>query len=261
MQKVKSPLLLWTGFMAICIYLFLALLDTDQEHSVLITSPQTEPPSQSEQLHATGAFDPASIRDLAHQGMPVPRKDSIPIDTAQEPSLSYRQLVGIDQQVSIAVEHINYLQNSLSDSNPSVRLQSVQILAEINHADALSLLISALDDPQAGIRLESIEALSSQRDSIIPISLEPLLYDQDKSVRLSAIDAIGSLEHPHSFYALAGLLGDHDADIRLAAVNALGEIASEEVALYLQHQLFDPDHRVRQNVLAILQELKRNQAR
>ena len=117
MQKVKSPLLLWTGFMAICIYLFLALLDTDQEHSVLITSPQTEPPSQSEQLHATGAFDPASIRDLAHQGMPVPRKDSIPIDTAQEPSLSYRQLVGIDQQVSIAVEHINYLQNSLSDQS------------------------------------------------------------------------------------------------------------------------------------------------
>ena len=261
MQKVKSPLLLWTGLIALCGYLFLAILDTDHEHSMVITSPQTKAPLRSEPLHAAVADDPAGSRDLDHQGLTVPKPDSMQIDPVQETNISQRQLVEIDQQVSSAVEYIDYLQSSLSDSNPSVRLQAVQILAEINHADSLSLLISALDDPQASIRLASIEALLSQRDDIISISVEPLLYDPDKSVRLSAIDAIGLLERPHSLYALAALLGDHDADIRLAAVIALGEIGAGETLLYLQHQLSDPDYRVRQNVQAILQELDETESK
>jgi len=132
----------------------------------------------------------------------------------------------------------------LKDSDPEVRLFSVNILHEIGARESLPMLLEAIADTDINVRAAAAETLGRIRDSRALVALKRALYEE-QWVASAAINAIGEIGGPEALDILHGCLvledhrpmvvlalgrsGDSDSIRRLAPL--LSDDAIRELAL------------------------------
>jgi hypothetical protein len=141
-----------------------------------------------------------------------------------------------------------------------------EVIGRVGDDDVRQLLLSAMKDSDPGIRVDSVEVLTGQnatdvRDALISSAQ----YDPNAAVRLKAVDALRSFVHdPGARDALRSVLqGDNDPGVRAEAIDVLapaGEksVFSPDLAATLQQIMrSEPDDDyVRMRCLRLLREMK-----
>lgn len=109
-----------------------------------------------------------------------------------------------------------------TDSEASVRLAGVELLAHSGDAGA-SALLRALEDHEASVRLAAIEALGPQPPPAALPKLSVLARGDDASVREASLRALGRMRELSAVPVLLQGLRDPLENVRLAALAALGD--------------------------------------
>jgi HEAT repeat protein len=146
------------------------------------------------------------------------------------------------------------LVDALSDEDPRMRLQIVDLLGEIGEADAASALAGALRDPEWRVRWRAADALGKLGDPSAVADLLDLLADTSKDVRVSAAWALGRISHPSAVEGLSKLLHDREWRVRWGAAEALWEIGAPAVP-YLIELLREKDDYVRRAAMRALAQI------
>jgi HEAT repeat protein len=84
-------------------------------------------------------------------------------------------------------------------------------------------------------------------------AITTMLRNNDKWMRASAVYALGELRDTRFFALLLSVLRDKDPDVRRNVVLALSKLAPPfTLAPYIRPLRFDPDEKVRKEVMAVL---------
>lgn len=116
------------------------------------------------------------------------------------------------------------LASLMRDSDPEVRLFSVNILYEIGDPASLPLLLGAVDDADVNVRAAAIEALGKMRD---PQALSVLVHalDDEPWVAAAAIHAMGEIGGQDALGILLQCLDRSDArEMALVALERSGDL-------------------------------------
>lgn len=134
---------------------------------------------------------------------------------------------------------------ALSDEDPTVRLETVRILAKRRDRAIDELLRPLLHDPDMWIRAQVIRLLGERGGEGIAETLLLLVNDPVGMIQIAVCEALGNLKARAAKPALLGLLASTDADVKQAAIAAIGEIGGDDVAARLIAMLDDPHWGVR----------------
>lgn len=134
---------------------------------------------------------------------------------------------------------------ALSDDDPTVRLETVRILAKRPGRADDNLLRPLLHDPDIWIRSEAIRLLAERGGDGIADTLLLLINDPVGMIQIAVCEAMGRLRVRGALQALLRLLSSNDLDVKQAAVAALGDIGGEEVAQHVTPLLDDAHWGVR----------------
>lgn len=150
------------------------------------------------------------------------------------------------------------LVGALKNSNPDVREEAVDLLAELNDRRATPYLAEVLlKDVNEDVRASAADALGEIGSKEAIGSLTRALNDPEAYVRESVVDALADLEGKEAIGLLARALRDPDAEVRESAVDALADLGGEEVVDPLMVALRDEDEDVREAAEDALEELRR----
>ena len=118
---------------------------------------------------------------------------------------------------------IAILRNSITDTNPSVKLIAVFLTGETGLSFASKELETVLlTDTAPEIRARAAEAIGKSKDSTSIKALQKALKkDKDAFSRACAAEAIGKLGDQSSLKHLKAALGDKDELVRVAATEAM----------------------------------------
>lgn len=115
----------------------------------------------------------------------------------------------------------------LSDASDSVRLTSVECLAETESDSPFvyNSLLDAMDDPVPEVRRHACLGIQKyHRTETIDAIVRMLETDTEHGIRALAADSLSMMEHEKAFKALVSALqNEASEDVRLAAVRALGK--------------------------------------
>lgn len=171
-----------------------------------------------------------------------------------------------------------------TDPDPNVRAVVIMALGKIGGPSVANLLVSFLKDQDDRVRANAVEAMQLIGDKSLINDIVPCLYDKnnrvrgnaimtlwklgyyqvyeaittmlknnDKWMRASAVYALGELRDTRFFALLLSVLRDKDADVRRNVVLALSKLAPPfTLAPYIRPLRFDPDEKVRKEVMAVL---------
>ncbi|MBN1565710.1 MAG: HEAT repeat domain-containing protein [Anaerolineae bacterium] len=160
----------------------------------------------------------------------------------------------IDALREIGMLAVPVLVDALSDEDPRMRLQIVDLLGEIGEADAASALAGALRDPEWRVRWRAADALGKLGDPSAVPDLLDLLTDSSKDVRASAAWALGRIKHPSAVEGLIKLLHDREWRVRWGAAEALWEIGEPAVPPLIE-LLREEDDYVRRAAMRALAQI------
>ncbi len=118
---------------------------------------------------------------------------------------------------------IRAVPNGAAVDERRTRLEAIESAADLDEAEAMSVLASALADPDADIREIAVESLAMLDTANARELLHASIQDSDPDVRLEVVDALGDLEDLRSTLALERALADTDARVREAAAEYLAE--------------------------------------
>ncbi len=199
-----------------------------------------------------------------------------------------------DDKPNPKVIAMNLLTNTLSHSDPRVRLAAVKPLGELGFLERVpTLLRVALRDESATVRqaaattlgelapseaAEQLEQASIDPDSVVRkaavqalgelghiSAIDPLvqraLYDEDTDIRIIAARSLGGMSHPRGMSLLLGALLHRDPNLRRAGAEALGEARNRgAVRPLFEAALFDEEISVRQAAAKALAKLDPEEA-
>jgi HEAT repeat protein len=154
----------------------------------------------------------------------------------------------------------------IADPDARQRLKAIDVLERMGPAaePAAAALVRALGDSDRFVRWSAARVLGkiapAKADQAVP-ALTKLLAEEDVDVRLAAIRALGHYGRAarESTPRLVALLRAPDAETRLAAlraVSAIGTDAASAAAPVLWELVADPDARVRQRAVDLLNRLQ-----
>lgn len=136
----------------------------------------------------------------------------------------------------------------LHHHDPSVRLRTLQVLAEGRIEDALPLVEMRLGDEEPEVRAEAVRAFATLSGRAGPQFMSRRLRDPDARVRSAAINNLllhGDEElKEEARSALEELMSDEHASVRAEAANALGGIDDGGLHLLLVQLLYDREPEV-----------------
>ncbi len=134
---------------------------------------------------------------------------------------------------------------ALSDEDPTVRLETVRILAKRRDAAIDDLLRPLLHDPDMWIRAEVIRLFGERGNGDSAETLLMLINDSVGMIQIAVCEAVGKLKAKAAKPALIALLASGDPDVKQAAITAIGEIGGEDVGSRLIAMLDDAHWGVR----------------
>jgi hypothetical protein len=146
-----------------------------------------------------------------------------------------------------SVDTVPDLIQSMSDSDPQVRLSALSDLAQLGDVFTLPAVIDALQDENDRVRLIASAVLGLIGDAGAVPGLITALDDPLKAVRFNAVWSLGEIGDERALPALQSILKDTDNEVRLTAIWAMGQIDGGEVVLSdLIALLDDPSPQVQQ---------------
>lgn len=132
------------------------------------------------------------------------------------------------------------LVKALQNAHPLVRIQVVDILAQIRDRAILPPLLDALQGEFFTVRARAIAVLGLIREPQTLPHLLKALKDPEPEVRIEAALAVGKFHDPDTFDDIAGLLlDDQKIEVRQAAARSLGETHHTAALPYLMEALRD----------------------
>ncbi len=150
-----------------------------------------------------------------------------------------RRLVGADP---VAADI--YMRQALRDSEPTLRIEALQLIGRHHLTSMLDELLAALTDRSATVRAEAVESLGllGVHQAVDPLSR--MLGDSEPDVRVAAIRALARTGSPAAASAIALSLHDRDRGIAEAAAEALGRLGSGSSVFALLEESGSPDESV-----------------
>lgn len=144
----------------------------------------------------------------------------------------------------------------LSDPDPEIRAEAVDLLVDHPSPEAVPQLIARLADADETVRSLAAEALEQLGRGAAPAipALIRLSQDPSRFVRGSAIEALGAIGTPEAMSALNRLLGGPDAGPRAHAAEVLACFGAAAVPA-LTRALDDGDAPVRRAAALALGEI------
>ncbi len=117
------------------------------------------------------------------------------------------------------------VERCLGDDDPEVRAEAIRVLAQLSRADVRVLMLPRLRDPDYGVRAAAVASLADQGDDELARQAESalldMLSDADTRVRAEAARAIGSVREPKLQGQLVTLLYDRSPQVAREAVAAV----------------------------------------
>jgi len=141
------------------------------------------------------------------------------------------------------------------------RTAAATALGEIKSKKGKDYLAQSIMDSSPGVRVESIHALAAALGGDAAIFCDQLLRDGNRAVRAAAVEAMGasgSKERLDTIMRTAER--DDDALMRAAAVRGLAKIDDDRVTPFLQKRLEDADWVVVTEVVTALAEREAREA-
>jgi len=138
------------------------------------------------------------------------------------------------------------LMNALRDSEPAVRFYAARGLGEFGHPDAVEPLIALLKDPEHRIATCAADALGELGDERALRPLEHLLKTSDRvDVRSAAVGAISRIPGSEALDILLAHLENDSSLLRWRSVHGLGIRYDPRIGGVFLRMLGDPKEQVR----------------
>lgn len=114
------------------------------------------------------------------------------------------------------------------------------------------IIQSALSDPDPQVRSQAIEVVASTGRIMLMPKIQQLLEDEYAPVRFAAVLAIGDMEYSIAKDTVAKLLRDTDASVIAAAAYTMAKLGSTEYNRILYSAINSQDQTVRANAALLL---------
>ncbi|MGM0599102.1 MAG: HEAT repeat domain-containing protein, partial [Candidatus Rifleibacteriota bacterium] len=147
----------------------------------------------------------------------------------------------------------------LKDQDDRVRANAVEAMAEVGDISLVEEILPCLHDDNNRVRANTIITLWKLGYYQIYEAIIEMLQHPDKWMRASAAFALGELADTRFFPILLQVIRDPEPEVRKNVVKALSKIApAYSLAPYIRPLRFDPDERVRNEVMSILKPKQNN---
>jgi HEAT repeat protein len=157
------------------------------------------------------------------------------------------------------------LRRALEDPAPDSQALALELIAERDRDNAVSILVEATQSNVPEVRLRAIDLLvNSQADSQTILSaLGSAVNDQDREIRRYAIRTLAQQGAPEGLAYLQAVLVDPDPGIRTLTLDHIFRFVppAQGIPLLQEAATLDPDAAVRSTASSLLAEAKAAAAR
>ena len=166
---------------------------------------------------------------------PAPAERAIAPPVFTNPSVRRRPLVGNPRS-----EARQILLEGLTDLDPRVRANAVEVIATAGEVRLLPKIQNMLKDTEVPVRFLAALAIGDLEFSLATDEVAALLNDPDVNVRMAAAYALLKLGQPEHFRIVRDAVGSEDQTIRANAALLLGKSGKQEALQYLYWTLRQP---------------------
>jgi hypothetical protein len=118
----------------------------------------------------------------------------------------------------------------LSEHDPRVRAQILEIAVTMETPSSLSICRGALEDPDATVRMAACDAWGKRGgDEAVQLLSHRYQTDTDIDVRLEAVRMLGAVKDDAAIPALARALEDPDPAVQYRAVGSLKRVSGRDL--------------------------------
>lgn len=148
---------------------------------------------------------------------------------------------GIAGGSELQAEAIGIIQQALSDEDPLVRANAIEVVAATKESRLMPKVQRLLYDRSVPVRFAAALAVGDLQYLLAKSSIGRLLTDKDLNVRIAAAYAISKLGHPEYFQAICKAIASKDQTVRSNAALLLGKSGHREALGFLYWALRDKD--------------------
>jgi len=139
----------------------------------------------------------------------------------------------------IRAQAVQIVQDSLSDANPMLRVNAIEVVAETGQARQMPKVQRLLNDPIVPVRFAGTLAIGDTEYSLAESSVQQLLRDANPNVRTAASYAMAKLGHAEYSEVLLKALTSKDQTVRANAALLLGKAGNRAAVKQLYWALTD----------------------
>jgi len=155
-----------------------------------------------------------------------------------------------------SVLEISALENVLlAEKDVIVKSGLVKVFARISREEGVETLKICLSDPDPRVRANTVEVIEEQGINGCETQIEGLLRDPENRVKVNAAKYLVKCGHPEAFATLRQMLGSSEVWLRDSVIFALGEIGDQASLTLLKAALKDPNQGIRLSVLKALAKI------
>jgi HEAT repeat protein len=152
---------------------------------------------------------------------PAPRPDFIP------------DKIGVPDINQIRLEAVQILQEGLADSDPMVRVNTIEVVATTRQVKLMPKVQRLINDEFMPVRFATALAIGDMQYSLGQNSIRQLLKDKDVNVKIAASYAMAMLGNPEYLEVLRKAILNDDQTVRANAVLLLGKSGDKTALKFL----------------------------
>lgn len=150
---------------------------------------------------------------------------------------------------------LSVLQEILSDQDPNVRVEALQVLIKFKDSIVSPLLKKYLKDKDARVRITALRGIFQHHERIDSNLLLQCLSDVSPWVRRKVATLLGWRQMEGALPTLVELSKDHDPMVRRAALFSLNTVYPDESEYRLMEAMTDSDQDLREWVKMTLEKI------
>jgi HEAT repeat protein len=160
---------------------------------------------------------------------PAPRPDFIP------------DKIGVPDINQIRLEAVQILQEGLADSDPMVRVNTIEVVATTRQVKLMPKVQRLIHDEFVPVRFATALAIGDMQYSLGQNSIRQLLKDKDVNVKIAASYAMAMLGNPEYLEVLRKAILNDDQTVRANAALLLGKSGDKTALKFLYWALQHKD--------------------
>jgi hypothetical protein len=153
----------------------------------------------------------------------------------EEPSLPIK--TDKPYMMKFSLQTIKTLRGLTQDSNDKVRFASVELLWQLQDESAPAAIKNMMEnETEPSVKIALIDMLAKDKSKLSLSLLAEALKDYDRTVRLHAVEIIGDFTSKEAIQVLNRTLQDYDEEVRLKSVEAANRIR-KDIEAHKEQQL------------------------